>query len=225
MPEFTELDFPIGYVSDCLNVALGTQSEPRAVGWHMTSIISAAIELARGKPINSYHYYWDGIDDPSRPNLVDEIPAGILEMGDFWEAASRPAFKQWCGQKFGLYVTGPVQVEYEGIIANADSLVLPYPGSPKVVAVGETKFRFSPDTNPLKQARWLRQIQGYCKVWDTNRVWMVVGNVRSGPPGSGSRVYEVTFAPHEIEENWTMIVRGREWLDRDLKKRYGATVA
>ena len=216
MPSKVEVDFPIDYVADKLANATGGVAPARAEGWHITDIIKASKELAQGKAVNPDDFYCagDGAHKELSKDLARAKELGLLDMGHFWEAAARPALVQWCGSKFGLLATGPQQAEADGIIANADALVKdPYTQS--VVAVAECKFRFSARTEPLANEEWMQQVKGYCHIWGTSAVWMVVGNVRQAPPGAGSRIYMLTFTDDEINENWQMLVNTRQYLERE----------
>ena len=181
MPTRIEVDFSIDYVADALAAFTGGASEPRTVGWHMSSLIKASKELAKGRPVDP-HYYYCSEDSPDMDGLADSIPPGILSWGNVWEAASRPALAKWCHERFGLDATGPVQMMKGGIIANADALALT-PDGASVVAVIECKFKFSHNTDPLLNDDWIRQIKGYCHMWETNMVWMAIGNVRQNATG------------------------------------------
>ena len=216
MPLKVEVDFAIDYVADKLANATGGVAPARAEGWHITDIIKASKALAQGKAVNPEDFYCagDGAHKELSEDLARAKELGLLDMGHFWEAAARPAFVQWCGSRFGLQATGPQQTEADGIIANADALVKDLQ-TQTVVAVAECKFRFSAKTDPVTNDEWMQQVKGYCHIWETNAVWMVVGNVRSGPPGAGSRIYMLTFTDEEIDENWQLLVNTREYLERE----------
>ena len=215
MPSKVEADFPIDYVADKLANATGGVAPTRAEGWHITDIIKASKELAQGKAVNPEDFYCagDGVHKELSEDLARAKELGLLDMGHFWEAAARPAFAQWCGSRFGLQATGPQQAEVDGIIANADALVKDL-YTQTVVAVAESKFRFSARTDPTANEAWMQQVKGYCRIWGTTTVWMVVGNVRQAPPGAGSRIYMLTFTDAEVNENWQMLVNTRQYLDR-----------
>ena len=147
------------------------------------------------------------------------------------EAISRPAFSAWCEARFGLTATGPIQAEVDGIVANADGLVTartwPWDSNNttehiEVVAVQETKLRFSRKVDPTANPDWMRQARGYCRVWGTRSVWMVVGNIGASPPEAGSRVFMLEFTDSEIEENWKMLVNVRDFLEAAKVKLTGA---
>ena len=161
MPTQYELEFPIEYVADRLAHAVGGTAPPRAVGWHLSALLKASDELSRGREVDPWDYWCseeqsDGGEEP--------LP-GLFSMGNLWEAAARPALKDYFQAKFGLMVTGPVQLEREGIIANADALAL---GQGKIAGIVEMKFRFSADTSAAKQDGWMRQAKGYCHMWGTS---------------------------------------------------------
>ena len=215
MPTRIETDFSIGYVADRLAAfTTGGESEPRTVGWHISSLIRASKELAKGKPIDP-HYYYCSEDSPDMDGIADEIPEGILDWGNIWEAACRPALAEWCKYRFGFVATGPTQINKDGIIANADALVLSSQDG-SVVAVAECKFKFSSNTDPLNNDDWIKQIKGYCHMWGTHMVFMPIGNVRHGPPGGKSSMYIITFDDNEIDENWRMITNTRDYMNKLL---------
>ena len=212
MPRCVELEFPIDYVADQLAIATAGYADPRAVGWHVTALIKASKEIARGKDIDP-NYYYCSEDSTDMEGLGEEIPPGILEMGNLWEAACRPAFSSWCRERFGLKSTGPVQIGRERIVANADALVV-NPRDRSIVSIVECKFRFSENTMPIENDDWMRQVKAYCHMLGLNSVWMVIGNVRQRPPGSASRVYMMSFSDSEVAENWNMLQNIRTYLDK-----------
>jgi hypothetical protein len=210
MPTQIELDFPIGYVADQLAAFVGGESAPRAPGWHLTALLDASTEMAKGKDIDP-NDYWCSEEKTDGGDLADKLPPGLLEMGHLWEAAARPALVDYFQEKFNLMVTGPTQMERDGIVANADALAI---GQGRVAAIVECKFRYSADTDVKKQDKWMRQVKGYCHIWGTDLVYFAVGNVRSRPPGSGARIYMLQFTEKEIAENWQMLVNARTYLDK-----------
>ena len=226
MPNSMEMPLPLDFVASSLAIRLGAQTEPRAPGWHMTSLIRASEELAKANDINPWDYWEAGQEEEEEGAFeakFDENVRGMMAMGKLWEEAVRPAFRQWCGQRFGLFTQGPSQREMEGIHANCDGLVTA-PGTGDVVAVMECKFRFTHETNPLKQDHWMRQVKGYCRMWGTDSVWFVVGNVRQRPPSAGSRVYMLTFSRQEIEENWALLTNTKNWLERKMEDAAAVTL-
>ena len=215
MPQCVELEFPIGYVADQLTIAVAGQAPPRATGWHITALIKASKELARGKTVDPNHYYCSEVSS-DMSGLESQVPAGLFEMGNLWEAACRPAFSRWCHERFGFVSTGPSELIHEGIVANADALVLS-PSTNSVVAVAECKFRYSHETDPTANDDWMRQVKGYCYILGVNAVWMVIGNVRQRPPGAASRIYMLTFYTEDIAENWHMLQNTRAYLNKMME--------
>ena len=216
MPTRQEMEFPLDFVAEQLATAVGGQTEPRAEGWHVSSLIRAAAELAKGNSVEPKDYYHvsDTLDaDPEAGDTFDEATLGMMNMGRLWEEAVRPAVAQWCGGRFGYVAQGPQQSVLDSIVANVDGLVV-NPVDNTVVAVLECKFRFTHLTDPLKQDHWMRQVKAYCKIWGTVSVWMVVGNVRFRPPTAASRVYLLTFAQGEIDDNWQYLANARDYLER-----------
>ena len=210
-----EIEFPLDFVAEQLATAVGGQTEPRAEGWHVSSLIRAGVELAKGNSVDPKDYYHvdDPLNaDPETGDTFDEATRGMMNMGRLWEEAIRPAFAQWCGAKFGYTGQGPRQSVLENIVANVDGLVV-NPVDNAVVAVLECKFRFTHLVDPLKQDYWLRQVKAYCKMWGTVSVWMVVGNVRQRPPTAASRAYLLTFAQDEIDDNWRYLTNARDHLE------------
>ena len=218
MVECLETEFSLGYVADRLaTFTTGSEAEPRAVGWHISSLNKAAREIVKGKAIDPEYYYCSE-DSPDMDGLIDEIPEGILDWGNIWEAACRPALADIARDKFGLLATGPRQIIKEGIVANADALIV-HPSSEQVIAVAECKFRFTHNTDPLNMEDWIRQIKAYCYVWETNMVWMPVANVRNSPPGGKSRIYMLMFTNQEINENWQMLINVKDYME-ELRQNY-----
>ena len=210
MPTQIELDFPIGYVADRLAAFVGGESAPRAPGWHLTALLDASTEMAKGNDIDP-NDYWCSEEKTDGGDLADQLPPGLLDMGNLWEAASRPALVDYFQEKFSLMVTGPTQMERDGIVANADALAI---GQGRVAGIVECKFRYSADTDVRKQDKWMRQVKGYCHIWGTDLVYFAVGNVRSRPPGSGARIYMLQFTEKEIAENWQMLVNAKTYLEK-----------
>ena len=200
----------MAYVADRLAAFVGGESGARAPGWHLTALLDASTEMAKGKDIDPDDY-WCSEDRTDGGDLAAELPEGLLDMGNLWEAAARPALVDHFAEKFNLMVTGPTQMERDGIVANADALAI---GQGRVAGIVECKFRYSAETDPKKQDKWMRQVKGYCRIWGTDLVYFAVGNVRQRPPGSGARIYMIQFTEAEIAENWQMLVNAREYLDR-----------
>ena len=224
MPERREIEFSLGAVADALAVAVGGQTAPRQSGWHLTSILRAADEVANAKDVNpaDYYEYHDGSGTDSSDDKFDATTLGMFAMGRLWEEASRPAFAEWCRAR-GEQAHPPEQRELDGIHANADGFVANADGY--LVAIQESKFRFTHvDTDPLKQERWLRQVKGYCKIWGVNKVYFVVGNIRQRPPSAAARIYEITFDWEEIESNWRLISEVKEYLAHGCQTQPPAVV-
>ena len=207
-----ERSFPLDFVAHTLAVRVGGQTGTRAPGWHVSSLIRASEELAKANTINPQDY-WEGDSEVEREDQFDKATLGMMNMGRLWEEAIRPAFKLWAGREHGLFTQGPEQRELDGVVANCDGLVVE-PGTDLIVAVMEAKFRFTDKTEPSKQERWMKQTKAYCRIWNTDSVWFVVGNVRQKPPSAGSRVYQVTFSQNEINENWALLMNTKSYLER-----------
>jgi hypothetical protein len=205
-PEMIEVDFGLDFIASCV------EGTPRAPGHHLTDLIRASKLIASKKDIPD-NLVWFDPDAPGldfRPEVI-----GLMSMGHIWEEASRSAFAARVG-KMGMTSTGPEQREFEGVWMNVDGLVR---DGDEVVAIQESKFRFASPSDPRDNPNWMAQCKGYCKAYGTLSVWMPIANLTTRPPTARSRIYMINFSVQEVEENWMLISRTRDYLDRLKEQR------
>ena len=197
MPELAIMDFSLGFIADHLS-----QAPPRLPGYHLTDLIRASKFIARNKPV------------PPREE-PDEMVLGLMNMGRFWEEASRSAFNARVDQ-LGFNTTGPSQGVCEGVVCNVDGVVWigsVTTGGLKPVAVQESKFRFAQPSDPRDNVDWMAQCKGYCYAFGVRSVWMPIANLTTRPPSACSQIYMLEFTEQEIRENWQMITKTRDYLE------------
>ena len=201
MPELAIMDFSFGFIADHLS-----QAPERLPGYHLTDLIRASKFISRNKAV------------PPREE-PDEMVLGLMNMGRFWEEASRSAFKARVEQ-VGLNSSGPHQLSCDGVICNVDGLVwsdvpspIPYINNLRPVAVQESKFRFAQPSDPRDNIDWMAQCKGYCYIFGVRSVWMPIANLTTRPPSACSQIYMLEFTEQEIRENWQMITKTRDYLE------------
>ena len=208
MPELAEMDFPLGDVADLMNTA-----GPRAEGWHLTSLLDASKVIATGKEVNPDDFWYT---PPERGGRVeeqwDDMTLGMMNMGRLWEEASRDPFQERL-RKLGMFVDSPTQKDKDEVWCNVDGLI--WTGRPMtLVAVQESKFRFAKPHDPRDNAKWMGQCKGYCKVFGCLSVWMPICFIQTRPPLVESHIYMLNFSQREVDENWQMITKTRDYLER-----------
>ena len=208
MPELAQMDFPLGFIADQLNIA-----GPRAEGYHITSLLDASKLIASGKEVNPDDFYYllpkpgGGVEDE-----WDEMTLGMMNMGRIWEEASRAAFKARV-ERLGFHVDLPTQSEKDGVVVNVDGTIWTH-NPMTLVAIQESKFRFARPHDPRDNAKWMGQTKGYCKVFGCLSVWMPICFIQTRPPLVESHIYMVNFTQREVDENWQMITKTRDYLER-----------
>ena len=180
----------------------GVENNHRDSGWHVTNLIEASDRLAKGLPTNPRWFR-----DPPEP----EVPEGLFEWGFLWESVARDWFWNTRLTEEIAFNSHPDQHEKDGIIGNADGVIF-HGGDAQ--AIVECKLRFSRNEELLD--RWLQQTKAYCAIWETNRVYFLIGHIHSNPPGGKARLVTVDFTDQEIQENWTMLLNTKNHLERLL---------
>jgi len=194
MVGLAEMDFSLGFIADYLSMA-----PTRAPGYHLTDLIRASKLIARNKPITPR-------EEP------DDMVQGLMDMGRFWEEASRSSFNGRV-RKLGFNTSLPEQRECDGVICNVDGLVFSEASAKSIIAVHESKFRFTPRSDPRDNLDWMAQCKGYCYAFGVRSVWMPVANITTRPPSASSRIYMLDFSEQEIQENWQMILKTKDYLE------------
>ena len=209
MPELAEIDFLLGDVADWMNTA-----GPRTEGYHLTSLIRASKLIAKGLPVNPDDFYYRVPEHGIRAEEDwDEMTLSMMNMGRIWEETSRGPFKERL-QRLGMWTTPPTQSEKDGVAVNADGLIYTEASPPALVAIQEAKFRFARPHDPRNNSDWMGQCKGYCKVFGCLSVWMPICFIQTRPPLVESHIYMVNFTQREVDENWRMITKTREYLER-----------
>ena len=209
MPELAEMDFPLGDVADWMSTA-----GPRAEGYHLTSLIKASKLIAKNLPVNPDDFYYR---IPKHRGVVeggwDDMTLGMMNMGRLWEEASRGSFKVRV-KRLGMFVDLPTQSERDGVVVNVDGLIWSMNPKPALVAIQESKFRFAKPHDPRNNSDWMGQCKGYCKVFGCLSVWMPICFIQTRPPLVESYIYMVNFTQREVDENWSMVTKTRDYLER-----------
>ena len=199
MPELAIMDFSLGFIADHLS-----QAPECLPGYHLTDLIRASKFIARNKAV------------PPREE-PDEMVLGLMNMGRFWEEASRSAFEARLHQ-LRFITGGPEQTVCDGVVCNVDGLISG-PGIGPWWAVQESKFRFAQPSDPRDNIDWMAQCKGYCYAFGVRSVWMPIANLTTRPPSACSQIYMLEFTEQEIRENWQMITKTRDYLEIGGMKR------
>lgn len=131
-------------------------------------------------------------------------------VGLLWEELLTAAYGATHAPRLG-------EIVVDGIIMTPDGLSL---DGPRGVVLEEYKATWRSNRNPpYDNLPWGWQIKSYMRsvgtLEATMRILYIVGNWK----GSGPiyEVWNVTASPHELEENWTMILNHARWMrDRGL---------
>jgi hypothetical protein len=126
----------------------------------------------------------------------------------------------------GIYMT-PDGLSEEGVESASTILTQRAPKRGRMlVRVHELKATYK-STNTVgetveelrKQWMWMAQIMGYCLAAATNlaslHVLFLCGNYKM-PIRPVLRVYDLEFTEQELEENWAMIVEGKQYYGGDV---------
>jgi len=74
----------------------------------------------------------------------------------------------------------------------------------------ETKSRWTDSGDPRDNFRWMAQVKAYCFMSMCTRAWMPVLYLpRRGPPNAEFVLHKLEFLPHELAENWQMLIGAR----------------
>jgi hypothetical protein len=177
---------------------LGTGANPRSEGLHISSVIK---DLMAKSGLKTPKSSWNMPTTQSVGFIWEE--ALFLS----WEDRLSRAFASLLGKEMGWYGTGELLLD--GIYMTPDGL------DPNNEILQEAKCTWKSVKNqPMDNFSWMCQTKGYCKVLRINRVMFhvlyLVGDYKNSGP-----IYQpwlITFKPHEIEENWQMILNHKEFM-------------
>jgi hypothetical protein len=145
------------------------------------------------------------------PSYSDEEPTraqrNIMALGRLWEAMVRPAVESLAGGE-GLEFQAQGVWEVDDVIGSLDGILVE---SGLTYAVVEIKTRWSNAGDPRDNWRWMAQVKGYCFMAMCRRAWMPVLYLpRRGPPDAEFQLHKLEFQPHELAENWQMLMGARK---------------
>lgn len=177
---------------------LGTGAVPRSEGLHLTTVIRDLMDKS-------------GLKTPKASwNMGTTQSVGFIwEEALFmsWEERLSHAFASLLGKSMGWYGTG--ELFFDGIVMTPDGL------DPANDVLQEAKCTWKSNKNkPIDNFSWMAQTKAYCKALRIDRVMFHVLYLMGDYKASGP-VYEpwlITFKPHEIEENWQMILNHKEYM-------------
>lgn len=144
----------------------------------------------------------------------DDFP-GVDQMGHLWEYAVRPWVREYA-RKQGWLVAFSIEMERDGVILSLDGLAFD-PQAPSLIAVIETKSRWTPKYLPTDRFRDMSQVKSYCYAAGTCDAWMPVLRMKSTPPQATVRLHKLTFSQLELAENWEMMLNTK----REMARRGG----
>jgi hypothetical protein len=173
---------------------LGTGNNPRSLGLHLTEVIRDLQKVS-------------GLDSGVRPNwkFTNTIDAGFIweeVLFSHWEEVFSKALGKLLSHKYEWYQTGEVRLD--GIIGTPDGLDIS-----EVWTLQEAKFTWkSVKNNPIDNFYYMTQAKSYCRMLNIDRVLFHIFYCNGNWRGSGP-IYQpwfIKYEPHEIAENWQMIL-------------------
>jgi len=162
------------------------ESEPRKDGLHLGTIIKSLMDKT------GLGYKGKGFDDM-------ELTA---EIGTLWERV----FSMVMAAKYSVR---PPQMELDGVWLSLDGMG-PDPEGKVPLVVIEQKFTWkSTKSSPVDNFYYMAQLQSYCKAIGTKVAIMHIFYCNGDYKGSGPiyREARVEFTQHEIDKNWSMILK------------------
>lgn len=153
--------------------------------------------------------------DPKRFSTTGPIDPAMAEGGFIWEDVISFAFAR-------RYSSKQLELEKDGIFGTLDDF------SAARWRVIEYKMTKMSARNPIRSAKfmhWHMQIQAYCWMVETLEAELVplfvngsyeLGGGRFGKPtiGKDGHPYLLRHTIRELRENWDLILRARDWLDK-----------
>ena len=144
---------------------------------------------------------------PSYSSEPTEAQRNIMALGRLWEAMVRPTVKE-LAESEGLQFCPKEPRVMNGVVGSLDGILIKK-GEPasRTYAVVETKSRWTDSGDPRDNFRWMAQVKAYCWMSMCTRAWMPVLYLpRRGPPNAEFVLHKLEFLPHELAENWQMLI-------------------
>jgi len=144
---------------------------------------------------------------PSYSSETTEAQRNIMALGRLWEAMVRPTVKE-LAESEGLQFCPKEPRVMNGVVGSLDGTLIKK-GEPasRTYAVVETKSRWTDSGDPRDNFRWMAQVKAYCWMSMCTRAWMPVLYLpRRGPPNAEFVLHKLEFLPHELAENWQMLI-------------------
>jgi len=153
-----------------------------------------------------------------QPRQEDDEAQGrrFMETGFLWETVLAMAMaERYDGE------CRPGELKEDGITGSPDG-VLPSPVEGLILI--EDKCTWTSLRKPVEERwLWLCQIKAYCHMLGTLvanlRVLYVCGDYK--PPFPQYRKYRITFSRLEIQENWEMILRHKNLMEKEKEETDG----
>lgn len=129
------------------------------------------------------------------------------------------AFEDWVNKQHPEMIYHPGEVVQDGIAMTCDGVS--WEGDE--VRVHEIKLTWKSSKRELADEwMWLAQLKSYCKGWGTTRGRMhryyVNGDYKRESNTRRYYVDDIDFTKREIEENWDLMLQGREYMEEEHDK-------
>ena len=186
--QLLEVDIPV----------LGTGNNPRSEGLHLTEVIR---DLMVATGLSPKANDWNRESTMAAGFVWEEV------LFSLWEPFLSSAFAALLGRAFNWHSTG--EVTLDGIIGTPDGISISEQG----LTLQEAKFTWkSFNSDPLDNFSYMTQCKSYCKMLGLTQVMLHVYHCMGDYRGSGPkyRPWLINYKPHEIEENWQMILNHAE---------------
>jgi len=187
-----ELDMPI----------LGTGNNPRSPGLHLTDVIKDLMVVS-------------GLNKKNEANTWSRQPtmnAGFIweeVIFTHWEETLSAALAKLMGRKLSWYQTG--ELECGGIHLTPDGLDVS--NTPWILQEAKCTWK-SAKNSPVDNWSYIVQAKAYCMALNIDRVMFHILHLMGDYKGSGPiyKPWLILFQPHEIAENWEMIMNHAEYM-------------
>ena len=146
---------------------------------------------------------------PTYSSETTEAQRNIMALGRLWEAMLRPTGKE-LAEFEGLQFFPTVSRTLNDVVGSLDGILVEEGTPDTAYAVVETKSRWANSGDPTTNWRWMAQVKAYCFMAMCTRAWMPVLYLpRKGPPNAEFALHKLEFLPHELAENWQMLIGAR----------------
>ena len=185
-----ELEMPI----------LGTGNNPRSVGLHLTDIIKDLMVVSGMAQGNQT---WSRQPTMNAGFIWEEV------IFANWEEVMSDALAKLMGRKLSWYQTG--EINYGSIYLTPDGLDVA--SVPWILQEAKCTWKSSKNS-PVDNWRYMVQAKSYCMALNIDRVMFHILHLMGDYKGSGPcyRPWLITFQPHELVENWQMILNHAEYM-------------